>query len=90
MLRRKQPDHSAPAVRDAVAERDDLRCTFVGPDGVRCAARRFLQFDHVVPFTLGGAHSVGNGRVLCAVHNRLEARRRLGFAHRRHAEEEGR
>lgn len=74
--------HVPAAIRDVVSSRDGLRCTYVGPDGVRCSARRFLQFDHVNPFSRGGEHSAPNGRVLCGIHNRLEARRLFGLAPR--------
>jgi 5-methylcytosine-specific restriction endonuclease McrA len=65
-------------VRRAVWQRDGGQCTFVGSDGHRCTARRLLQFDHVVPVACGGPPTIGNLRLLCRSHNRLEAERKLG------------
>ena len=66
-------------VRDAVWARDGGRCAFVGEDGVRCACRRGLELDHVVPYSLGGASDdPANLRLLCREHNQSERRRVLG------------
>jgi 5-methylcytosine-specific restriction endonuclease McrA len=65
-------------VRRAVLERDGGRCTFVGGDGHRCEARRFLEFDHVVPVARGGVATVDQIRTLCRTHNQLEAERVFG------------
>ncbi|MBI2362978.1 MAG: HNH endonuclease [Elusimicrobia bacterium] len=66
------------AVKDAVWSRDGGCCAYVGPAG-RCGSRAFLEFDHVVPFALGGASGdPGNIRLLCRAHNQLEGRRLLG------------
>lgn len=68
----------AAGIRRAVWERDGARCTFVGPTGVRCETRRFLEFDHVRPRALGGKDTVSNLRLLCRAHNDSERRRILG------------
>jgi hypothetical protein len=40
-----------------------------------------LEFDHVRPWALGGSSGdAANVRLLCRVHNRLEARRIFGSA----------
>jgi 5-methylcytosine-specific restriction endonuclease McrA len=66
------------ALRRVVAERDGHACTFVGVTGHRCGATRGLQFDHLIPLAQGGATTAANLRLLCAAHNRHEARRLLG------------
>lgn len=89
--RRQRSDTSAnsrripAATKRAVYTRDEGKCTFVGPDGRRCASRRALQIDHVKPVSLGGLATANNLRLLCAYHNRFEAKRLLGPASRENA-----
>lgn len=62
-------------VKRKVRERDQDRCAYESPDGVRCEERRFLQLDHVIPWSEGGrSDDPGNIRQLCASHNRWRAR----------------
>ena len=49
-------------LRRAVFERDGGCC-------VECGARFDLQYDHVIPLALGGASTLGNLQILCAVCN---------------------
>jgi hypothetical protein len=65
-------------VRRAVWERDEGQCTFVSGDGRRCKARRFLEFDHVVPVARGGTGTVEGLRLRCRAHNQHEADRAFG------------
>lgn len=66
-------------VKRAVWRRDRGHCTFRSPEGRLCASRAGLQFDHIVPWALGGpSDDPANIRLLCRTHNRLEARRALG------------
>lgn len=67
------------AVKDSVWRRDGGRCAFVSGSGRRCAARGGLEFDHIVPWALGGAFdSADNIRLLCRSHNQNEAVKRFG------------
>lgn len=76
--RAKAARHVPVSVRDDVFERDQGRCTFVGPEGHRCSATATLQVDHRIPVASGGTSASSNLRLLCAQHNRLEAVRLLG------------
>lgn len=66
------------AVRERVYARDGGRCAYTGTTGRRCGSTQALQIDHIVPFSRGGPATPGNLRLLCAKHNRLAARERLG------------
>jgi 5-methylcytosine-specific restriction endonuclease McrA len=82
--------HIPAAVRRAVWERDQGRCTFVGAGDHRCASRRFLEFDHVVPVARGGRAGVEGLRLHCRTHNQYEAERAFGvdFMSRKRVEAE--
>lgn len=45
-------------IKSAVWQRDQGRC-------VQCGANQYLEFDHIIPLSLGGAHSVNNIQLLC-------------------------
>jgi hypothetical protein len=59
------------AVKRAVWSRDEGRCAFVGPDG-RCSETGFLEFHHVVPFSVGGRTDAQNLELRCRAHNQHE------------------
>ena len=63
--------HIPDPLRDEVTIRDNCQCTFVSKDNQRCRETRFLQIDHIKPFSMGGEHSKENLRLLCPAHNRL-------------------
>jgi len=65
-------------VKRQVIKRDHGQCTYVGRDGTRCTEKRYLDFDHIVPFAKGGRSEVGNIRLLCKAHNRLCAEEVFG------------
>ena len=52
--RKQIPDH----VRQEVWQRDGGQC-------VRCGAEEYLEFDHVISHSKGGADTVGNLQLLC-------------------------
>jgi 5-methylcytosine-specific restriction endonuclease McrA len=60
-------------VRRQVWQRDEGRCAFVSADGRRCGATYKLEFHHVHPFAKGGAATVDNIAVRCAMHNGFHA-----------------
>lgn len=68
------------ALSDAVFERDGGCCMFIGVDGRRCGSRHDVEIDHCQPVARGGTNTMDNLRLLCAVHNRLEAERVFGAA----------
>ncbi len=72
------PRHVPAAVKRAIWERDEGRCTFVGESGHRCESRDFLELDHVDPVARGGRATVDGMRLRCRGHNQLEAERVFG------------
>jgi hypothetical protein len=71
--------HIPVAVRRAVWERDQGRCTFVGTNGKRCTSIRLLEFDHIEPLAWGGRATVEGMRLRCRAHNQFEAERAFGI-----------
>ena len=66
------------AVKREIFARDHGQCCFVSHDGVRCTERKYLHFDHLLPFAKGGVTESSNLRLLCPTHNRLMAEREFG------------
>lgn len=76
-----QPRRVPQAVRDAVWRRDGGQCVYRGPGRERCPERGGLEFDHIVPWALGGpSNNPKNLRLLCKAHNLMMARRVFGEA----------
>ncbi len=70
-------------VKTQVWERDAGCCAYIGPEGRRCESREFLEYDHIVPWALGGLSTLDNIRLLCRAHNQRLAKRRFGARRRR-------
>lgn len=63
-------------VKDEVWQRDGGRCVFSGADGRRCGEKSFLEYDHIIPYALGGrSDTPKNVRLLCRAHNQEASRR---------------
>jgi hypothetical protein len=54
------------------------QCTYVDRTGRRCTETHRLEFHHVRPFALGGAHTAANLTLRCAAHNALAAEEDFG------------
>jgi len=77
--RRTGPREAIPAaVRRAVWERDDGRCSWPLDSGSRCGSTHRLELDHIHPWARSGEPSVANLRVVCHSHNALAARQAFG------------
>jgi hypothetical protein len=64
------------AERKKVWLRDPNGCTYRDPKTGRvCGSKHGLQFDHVTPFSLGGANNAANLTLRCGAHNRYRAER---------------
>jgi 5-methylcytosine-specific restriction endonuclease McrA len=76
-----QNDRYVPAaVKRAVWERDQARCTWPMGDGKRCGATHRIELDHDLEVALGGKATIGNIRLLCRSHNLMKAEQHLGRA----------
>jgi hypothetical protein len=63
------------ALRRAVFQRAGGQCCYIDQaTGRRCGERRWLEVDHIKPFSCGGEHSPENLQVLCRSHNMMRAR----------------
>jgi hypothetical protein len=68
------------AVKRAVWERDQRRCTWPMGDGKLCGSTHRLEFDHDLEVALGGTPVTENIRLLCKSHNLMKAEQHLGRA----------
>jgi hypothetical protein len=66
------------AVKRAVWERDQGRCTWPMGDGELCGSTHRLEFDHDLEVALGGKTTIENVRLLCKSHNLMKAEQHLG------------
>ena len=66
------------AVRRAVAERDQYRCTYVDDRGHRCRETSGLELHHEHAYALGGPPTTANIALRCRAHNALAAEQDYG------------
>lgn len=74
----KRTRYIPKGVKQAIRSRDGDQCTYVSPGGIRCNERRYLQFDHIEPWGLGGSSEISNLRLRCPCHNLLHAEQTYG------------
>jgi 5-methylcytosine-specific restriction endonuclease McrA len=75
--RRQRGRHIPAAIRRAVYERDQNRCTFVDSEQ-RCRETHCLELHHLKAFARGGEHSLANLALHCRPHNALAAEQDFG------------
>jgi hypothetical protein len=66
------------AIRHAVWLRDQGKCTFEFPNGIRCGEKTMLELDHLKMWCRGGEHSLENLTLRCRHHNQFSAMSLLG------------
>ncbi len=59
-------------VKRQVWQRDQGQCDFKHNER-RCCSKKHLEFDHIMPFALGGENTVENLRLRCRAHNQFTA-----------------
>jgi len=72
--------HIPDAIKRAVYERDEGRCTFADDSGRRCRETGALEFDHVDGFARTPRHDVDGIRLLCRARNQYAAEQVYGRA----------
>jgi hypothetical protein len=75
---KKASRHIPAAIKRAVAERDQSRCSYRSPRGRRCHSRDFLEFHHLDPWARSQRHSVESITLRCHPHNLHAARKDYG------------
>jgi 5-methylcytosine-specific restriction endonuclease McrA len=75
---RRRGRHVPAAVRRAVFERDEGRCTYTDTSGRRCAESHRLELHHLQAFARGGEHTETNLALRCRAHNALAAEQDFG------------
>jgi 5-methylcytosine-specific restriction endonuclease McrA len=69
-------------IKNEIRLRSGDQCEYVDSNTQRrCPCKTKLEFDHVVPFSLGGQSTFENLRHYCTSHNKLSAIRQYGATH---------
>jgi len=76
-----KPGYVTKATARKVVARDGHQCAYVAPDGRRCTATGFLEFDHVDARGKGGGDEAENIRMFCFAHNKHAAEQAYGREH---------
>lgn len=75
---KSQTRYIPQAIRRAVWVKSKGRCCYRDPKTGRvCEARRFLEIDHITPYSQGGLNIVDNLQLLCSAHNGWKGARLL-------------
>jgi hypothetical protein len=75
---KKASRHIPAAIKRAVAERDQSRCSYRSRRGRRCHSRDFLEFHHLDPWARSRRHSVDSITLRCRPHNLHAAQKDYG------------
>jgi hypothetical protein len=75
---RRRGRHVPAAVRRAVFECDEGRCSYADALGRRCAETHRLELHHLKAFARGGEHTKDNLTLRCHSHNALAAEEDFG------------
>ena len=59
-------------VRHAAFTKAKYQCQFISRSGRRCCEKRFLELDHIRPFSKNGLNNLENIQVLCSNHNKFK------------------
>jgi len=65
-------------IQREVYERDHGECSYTSHEGKKCGERNFLELDHIRPFSLDGASTKDNLRLLCRAHNQWRREKTFG------------
>ena len=68
--------------KNKIRLRSGDQCEFIDPTSKkRCDCKTKLEFDHIIPYLLGGQTTFVNLRHYCSAHNQLSAIRQFGLSH---------
>ena len=72
----KHTRHIPAALKRAVKKRDQESCTYRDLEsGKVCASKHATEFEHLIPYSMRGEHSLENLTLRCHAHNQHSARK---------------